>query len=84
MQVIYIGDQNMVNKLRNHQRWHDHIKDQALLGQSVFDGSNEKPLPTIDFDGTAETQQPGGSAHGPPSIVVTTLTVAGATAEGAR
>lgn len=34
-QVIFIGDPNMVENLRNHQRYHEHTQQRALIGGSL-------------------------------------------------
>jgi hypothetical protein len=56
-QVIFIGDPNMVENLRNHQRYHEHTQQRALIGGSL------PPVPDcrdLGPDGCNEDQPPAG------------------------
>ena len=72
----------MVNNLQNHQRWHDHIRNQAMIGEAVFEGGDMKPLPKIS--GSDSSTGPASEGpHTPPAPVATVVGVAAAAAREA-
>jgi hypothetical protein len=58
------ADTSQVRNLQQHQQWHEHVKEQALLGEAVMDDSGLRALPRDD-DGTDTS----ATAQAPPHPV---------------
>ena len=70
---------SQVRNLQQHQQWHEHVKEQALLGEAVMDASGLRSLPRDD-DGTDTSATEQAPPH-PVDINVPGTTEASAAAD---